>query len=81
MKNDSNTTRLEIIFDVVSEKAISGKIPILHRFFLIPYIWKKIPWSVVQPLFLHSHHKKPFKVSLINDYTENLNVTEIFFKF
>jgi hypothetical protein len=33
----TNTTRLEIISDVVSEKARSGKIPIPHRFFPIPH--------------------------------------------
>jgi hypothetical protein len=32
-------------------------------------------------LFLHYHHKKPFKVSLINDYTENLYVIDIYFVF
>jgi hypothetical protein len=36
-------TRLEIISDVVSEKARSGKIPIPHRLFPIPHRFFPIP--------------------------------------
>ncbi len=36
-KKPHSTTRLEIISDVVSEKARSGKIPIPHRLFPIPH--------------------------------------------
>ncbi len=41
MSERKHKTRLEIISDVVSEKARSGKIPIPHRFF--PMWYRKKP--------------------------------------